>query len=894
VNDAEELELASPVDLVYVCGTKFLATNSTRSTVHVTYRVDGTAETGGLTLPEGLEDEPGFSETELETKEPGVVELYRDGELVARRLNRGIPCGAPAMASVAGLTSADGGSWSPPFPWPNVAVHLNLLPTGKVLSWGEFKLPQLWDPATEEFTPVPSPINVFCAGHSFLADGRLLVSGGHLGKDRGFRNNTIFTASTGSWSSSTPMRRGRWYPTNITMGNGDVVILTGRDEMGEWVREPEVWTPNGIRFLGGATRTFPYYPRAFLAPDGRVFYAGQQLGTKFLDISGTGRWTHGPQQLYPATRSDGAAVMYEPGKVLYVGGAVTTNTAEIIDLNSAAPAWQWTGSMAFARRHLNATLLPTGEVLVTSGTGGARYNDYLNAVHAAEVWNPSTGTWRPLASNMVNRGYHSTSVLLPDGRVLHAGSGEGGGAPREENAEIFSPPYLFKGPRPVITDAPSSVRYGSWFSIGTPQAADIAKVSLVRLGSTTHSFDMNQRFEWLSFTPKPDGLTISVPSNPNRTPPGHYMLFILDDDGVPSVAKIVKVGSAADPDPPPDTAPSASFSSSCDGFACDFIDASTDDGSVTGWSWDFGDNSGSSSARHPTYTYAAEGSYDVTLTATDNTGKTGEVTKTVTVTPPAPNEPPVAHFTSSCTYLSCAFTDGSTDDDGTVAEWSWDFGDGGTSTARNPSHTYAAAGSYTVTLIVTDDDDATNEGSAAVTVTAPPSIALTVTGRIEDTRHIMTLRWTGATGTTVDVYRNGPFLTNTANDGVFGNSRTAQGPATYTYKVCQAGTTICSNEATVQVGGETPPPPPPPPPPSSIALTVTGRTEDTRHIMTLRWTGATGTTVDVYRNGPYLTTTANDGVFGNSRTAQGPATYTYKVCQAESSICSNEATVVVE
>jgi PKD repeat protein len=812
VNDGEELELA-PVDLVYVCGTKFLATNSTRSTVHVTYRVEGTGETGGVTLPQGLEDEPGFSETQLETKERGVVELYRDGELVARRLNQGIACGAPAMASVAGLTSADGGSWSPPFPWPNVAVHLSLLPTGKVLSWGEFKPLQVWDPATEEFTPVPSPpINVFCAGHSFLADGRLLVSGGHLGKDRGFRDNTIFTASAGSWSRSTPMRRGRWYPTNITMGNGEVVIIAGRDELSEVVREPEVWSPSGVRVLSGAARTFPYYPRAFLAPDGRLFYAGSQLGTKYLNPSGTGRWTHGPRQLYPAARSDGAAVMYEPGKVLYVGGAQTTNTAEIIDLNSAAPAWQWTGSMAFARRHLNATLLPTGEVLVTSGTGGARYNDYLNAVHAAEVWNPSTGTWRVLASNTVNRGYHSTSILLPDGRVLHAGSGNGGGAPGEENAEIYSPPYLFKGSRPVITSAPTSVRYGTAFDVWTPQAADIAKVSLVRLGSTTHSVDMNQRFEWLSFAPKPDRLTISVPSNPNRTPPGHYMLFILDGDGVPSVAKIVKVGSTADPDPPSeppaDAAPSASFTSSCDGFGCDF-------------------------------------------------------------------------------------TDTSTDDDGTVVGWSWDFGDGGTSTARNPNHTYAAAGSYTVTLRVTDDDDATNERSAAVTVTAPPPIALTVTGRIEDTRHIMTLRWSGATGTTVDVYRNGPFLTNTANDGVFGNSRTAQGPVTYIYKVCQAGTSVCSNEATVQVGGETPPPPPPPPP-SSIALTVTGRVDGTRHIMTLRWTGATGPTVDVYRNGPFLTNTANDGVFGNSRTAQGRATYTYKVCQAGSSICSNEATVVVE
>ncbi len=235
--------------------------------------------------------------------------------------------------------------------------------------------------------------------------------------------------------------------------------------------------------------------------------------------------------------------MYDDGKILYVGGGRTTNTAETINLNSAAPAWQWTGSMAFPRRHLNATVLPTGEVLVTGGSSGITFNDYKLPVHAAELWNPATGLWTTLASNTVNRVYHSTSILLPDGRVLHTGSGDG--SPDQRNAELFSPPYLFKGARPVITEAPQSVVYGTSFSVSTPQAAGIAKVSLIRLGSTTHAFDMNQRFQRLSFTRTRGGLTISAPTNRNRTPPGHYMLFILDGNGVPSVAKIVQVGSGA-------------------------------------------------------------------------------------------------------------------------------------------------------------------------------------------------------------------------------------------------------------------------------------------------------------------------------------------------------------
>jgi PKD repeat protein len=565
------------------------------------------------------------------------------------------------------------------------------------------------------------------------------------------------------------------------------------------VGEPEVWSPSGsIRLLSSASKLLPYYPRTFLGPDGRVFYAGETVATHYIDPTGTGSWSSVGNRRY-GIRDYGAAVMYDEGKILYAGGGRTTNTAEIIVLNSGAPTWQWTGSMVYARRHLNATVLPTGDVLVTGGTGGTAFNDLANAVHAAELWNPTTGTWTVLASNTVNRGYHATSILLPDGRVLHTGSGDGAGAPSERNAELFSPPYLFKGTRPTITAAPSTVVYGTSFSVETPEADVITNVSLIRLGSTTHAADMNQRFQRLSFTRGVGALTITVPASLNRTPPGHYMLFIVDGNGVPSVARIVKVGSVGEPPPPPNAAPVANFTSSCNGLACNFTDTSTDDGSVTGWSWDFGDNGGTSSAQHPGYTFAAEGSYEVTLTVTDNGNKTGTITHTVTLTPPVPNQLPAASFTSACTGLTCTFTDGSTDTDGTVVTWSWSFGDGGTSNARNPGRTYSAAGTYDVTLIVTDDDGGTNQSSATVTVTAPPppTIALSVTGRTDATKQYMTLRWTGASGSTVDVYRNGPYLTNTANDGIYTNSRNFVGPASYTYKVCQAGSSICSNTATV-------------------------------------------------------------------------------------------------
>ncbi|HEX7335871.1 MAG TPA: hypothetical protein VF252_01585, partial [Gemmatimonadales bacterium] len=221
--------MLEPVDLVYICGNRFLATNATDAAVHVTYRVVGTDETGGLTLREGGDQDQSFSETDLETKDRGTVELYQDGERVARRGNEGRACGAPAVSALVAGTSAGGGSWSAPFPWPNVAIHLSLLPDGRVLSWGSSEGPYTWDPATGATTRVPSRANVFCAGHAFLPDGRLLVSGGHITEDHGIPDNTIFDPASNSWSTSTPMLRGRWYPTNTTLSNGDVVIIAGRD-----------------------------------------------------------------------------------------------------------------------------------------------------------------------------------------------------------------------------------------------------------------------------------------------------------------------------------------------------------------------------------------------------------------------------------------------------------------------------------------------------------------------------------------------------------------------------------------------------------------------------------------------------------------------------------------
>ena len=435
------------------------------------------------------------------------------------------------------------GQWSAVFPAPIVQLHVHLLPDGTVLSWGQNGNPQVWDPAAGTFTPVPSPSLLFCSGHTFLADGRLLIAGGQIPSQgsHGLPNTNLFDASTRTWQVAPVMAKGRWYPTNTTLPDGQVLTVAGTDENGTVVPIPEIWNGSSWRQLTTASLGLEYYPRNFVAPDGRVFYAGEEQPSRWLDVTGTGRWSDGPRRLYPGWRSYGSAVMYGPGKILYVGGDdPPTNTAEVIDLNDASPAWRYTGAMAHARRQMNATILPTGDVLVTGGSSAPGFNNFAGVVHAAELWSPTTGTWTTLASNQVNRLYHSTSLLLPDGRVLHSGSGDGASAPDERNYELYSPPYLFRGARPSITAAtPAVVGYGQTLSVSTPDGAAVTKVTFIRIGSVTHAFDQSARLVGLAFAPASGGLSVTLPASRTTAPPGPYMLFLVNANGVPSIGRIM-------------------------------------------------------------------------------------------------------------------------------------------------------------------------------------------------------------------------------------------------------------------------------------------------------------------------------------------------------------------
>ncbi|HZV97991.1 MAG TPA: galactose oxidase-like domain-containing protein [Methylophilaceae bacterium] len=445
------------------------------------------------------------------------------------------------------------GLWQSGPNFPFFPVHLHLLPSGKIMIWpGDGGVsgddPRLYDPVSGIITPLAKPgFDVFCSGHSFLPDGRLFVAGGHIKNSVGLPDATIYNPVTNTWSRQPRMNQGRWYPTTQMLPNGDVVVVSGDVDITTGSNPlPQVWqiATGTWRSLTNAQLKMPLYPYLFLAPNGRIFDAGPSVATRYLNTAGTGAWSFVANHVFTSrSRTYGAAVMYQPGKILNVGGGdPPTAVTEVIDLNAASPKWRNTQPMANARRQLNATLLPDGKVLATGGTKGAGFNNATtaNLIFAAEMWNPATERWSTMASASFKRLYHSIAILLPDGRVLSTG---GNGVTQ---TEFYSPPYLFAGPRPMLSSAPTAVGKGQSFFVGTPDATTVDTVSWIKIGSVTHTTNMNQgSFRTSSFTRQAGGITITAPNTTTVTA-GHYMLFLLRG-GVPSVAKIVRLDNNPGP-----------------------------------------------------------------------------------------------------------------------------------------------------------------------------------------------------------------------------------------------------------------------------------------------------------------------------------------------------------
>jgi hypothetical protein len=483
----------------------------------------------------------------------------------------------PSVASNAVTpASSPQGQWSALMNWPLVAVHSVLLKSGNLLVWDGWQAPQptsVWNATSQTFpTTINAPASIFCSGNAHLPDGRILTIGGFgvpTTGNLGLADTTIFDPATSTWKRVADMKKPRWYPSLTELPDGRYLAISGNStNASTWADTPEVYDPAADTWtlLNGVSTPQVHeeeYPFSYLAPNGKVFTIGpEEDNSFFLDVANQ-TWTPvgGASGVV-----NGSSVMYRPGKILYSGGAPSIATATsakatsaVIDLTSGSLAWRQTPAMHNARIYHTLTMLPDGSVLALGGEQSSDQSIVTTGVLPAEIWDPTTETWTTVASMAAARNYHSTAVLMPDGRVLVAGGGhyQNGTGPGQFSAQYYSPPYLFNGSRPTITNATAAATYGSDITVSTPDAASIRSVNLVSLAADTHQSDMDQHFVPLSFTAGSGSLTVQAPAAAALAPPGTYMLFIVDDKGVPSVASMIGMSRTLSAPAVP-SAPSAS------------------------------------------------------------------------------------------------------------------------------------------------------------------------------------------------------------------------------------------------------------------------------------------------------------------------------------------------
>lgn len=504
-----------------------------------------------------------------------------------------------------------------------VAIHAALLPTepgGVVVYFGDWtggqggvgvqdlthtRLHRIQANQVVEPPGTLPDTDVFCAGHAFLSDGRLLAAGGtfgwaqghegiHLPHYDGEKACWVYLPQAQSWApmadlnfqpGSDPQGGGRWYPTLVTLENGEVFAAGGHPAADDFYpaagtqrhnnNTPERYSPSsGAWALMTSDITAPNnvntdsYPRFHVLPDGRLFSdtAGKDTGDGAVTARRimnpySGEW-EGPNVSGLGTLpgfydrgSEATSVLlpllppHYPARILATNSG--TPTAYRIDVDDT-PSWQETtarqGSAAGRRRdNASATLLPTGQVLVTGGwPGNAQADDVDDATLEPELYTPGidwanrdfsdTGAeaWETIAEPAPSRrGYHSTALLLPDGRVWVGGSTTTA-EPLNREIDVFEPDYVGTSNRPVITSVPSNISYSMAFTVDTPQAGDIARVALIRTGSITHGFNSDQRYVGLEFSvTNSNTLSVASPPNGRVAPPGYYMLWLIDDQGRP-------------------------------------------------------------------------------------------------------------------------------------------------------------------------------------------------------------------------------------------------------------------------------------------------------------------------------------------------------------------------
>jgi len=474
------------------------------------------------------------------------------------------------LASQAGTL----GQWGPVLAWPHIPVSAANLPDGRILTFAsnrrnafpagsEFTYAAVWNPATQALVEINHVAHdMFCGHLVMLEDGRVFINGG--------RNTVPLTSAfdfqANQWSLLDDMNRGRWYPTSLALSDGQVFTALGSGGG----TTGEIWHPSsGWRDLPGMNLSSlmngvgferDWWPFLSLDPTGRIFHFGPVADMHRLDPSGSGSLVNlGPwmasNRWYP---KDAAVVMYDEGRILVAGGTAdgavdgaATARSLAIDVNGLDPIATEIAPMAFPRRYANAVALPDLRVLVVGGnTSGAKFSD-SGTVLTPEIWNPETGAWAPAANMAVPRNYHSVALLMADGRVFVGGGGLCDCSGDHQDAQIFSPPYLFNAdgtpaPRPAISTAPAQIRNGQDFEVEA--SPGVASFTLIKMSATTHAMNTDLRMLEPPMLDLGGGhYRLGAHGNRDVLTPGYWMLFALNASGAPSVARIVQVTSAGAP-----------------------------------------------------------------------------------------------------------------------------------------------------------------------------------------------------------------------------------------------------------------------------------------------------------------------------------------------------------
>jgi hypothetical protein len=490
---------------------------------------------------------------------------------------------AQALAVAAALAPEQAGRWDKPFVIPVAGISAVLLRNAKVLFWSYDPLDwdkpgasntgvsYLWNPTSKAGSFLPTPENIWCGGQTILADGRVFLAGGNLrfpdptapaGQQgwMGDLSTYTFNPVTSTYIKQPEMAVGRWYPTVTQLPDNSAIITSGYDESGtERVTQiVEQFTPSrGINGVGtirtvNIKDTPGLYPFQYVLPSGSMLQAGPEYINSYTLDPATWTWNRLPNMLYDHG-GNANGVIYtdasvEPASqiITIAGGKTPPSNNEYLDGYNPGTGWRDYPRWLQQRRNANTVILPDGKLFTVGGNSGK--TNYSGTLYSAELYskpaNDLTGEWIDVAPNTIPAAYHSSALLLPNGKVLLSQDDrtKTPEAAARHRAQVYSPPYLFKGERPDMA-APGVLTRGQTFDITATlyEPRTIVSAVLIAPAAVTHGNDMHQRFIKLPITVSGTLVQASVPASTALVPPGYYMLFIVDSEGVPSIAKFVRI-----------------------------------------------------------------------------------------------------------------------------------------------------------------------------------------------------------------------------------------------------------------------------------------------------------------------------------------------------------------